>query len=346
MTILDSGLPQSGSSGPRDRADGVVRIERFDLARFQGALTEQEAPSRYGQALIAAGTVGSTQEEARAFARLGAPDGTVVIAESQSSGRGRRARCWESPLGGGVWATVILRRSLPVRNPALLTLAGSVALCEAVRERGVPASEIKWPNDLIVQDRKFAGLLGEMIMDDGESLALLGFGVNLDLDPCTLTAGAASGATALRTEGLPPSVGREELLASFLRRLEEAVSQVAATDSRPMLERWRALSPSSHGRSVLIDETYNSEGTEPRPLKGTTRGISPEGALLLEVPPGEIVEVRYGGTLRFQEGAADRGQLSQEIRECDSLTDHKTIGAPAPDPEAGHTWETRHAPRH
>jgi BirA family biotin operon repressor/biotin-[acetyl-CoA-carboxylase] ligase len=131
-------------------------------------------------------TAGSTNDIATRLADLGADEGTVVVAETQTAGRGRIGRAWFSPPGAGLYVSVILRPSpgadfSPRENPtALLTLASGVALAEGVQAAtGLPA-EIKWPNDLIVAKRKLAGILAEAAAQ-GAALhfIVLGFGVNL-----------------------------------------------------------------------------------------------------------------------------------------------------------------------
>ena len=166
----------------------------YDLGRLADALAEIRShrisdtpcgPSPLlGDTVVALGRTGSTQEDARALVRAGAPHGTIVIAEEQTRGRGRRGRSWVSPPGTGLWATVILRRPLPEAAPQVLTLAAAVAVCEGARALGA-AVEIKWPNDIIASGGrsaggKVAGVLGEVLASDAGPCALLGIGVNDD----------------------------------------------------------------------------------------------------------------------------------------------------------------------
>ena len=280
---------------------------RFDLSIFERALGGappfpaggSARAARLGATLVAFDRVGSTQDVARALLLRGAPDGTVVLAEEQWSGRGRRGRSWASPAGGGIWATVILRRALPQDLPQWLTLAGALALCESARHFGAARAEIKWPNDLIAGEKKLAGVLGELVGEGATpSVALLGIGLNVDLDPRALSGIPGipgDGITSLRAEGLPPGAGREIVLASILGRLEEAVGWIALGSTGPLLERWRSLSPSSMDRRVSIEES----GTGAT-LRGTTRGIAADGSLIVESEAGETRSIRFGGTVRLE----------------------------------------------
>jgi biotin-(acetyl-CoA carboxylase) ligase len=132
--------------------------------------------------------------------------------------------------------------------------------------------------------------------------ALLGLGVDVDLDPSRLGEEVARDAISLRLAGLPPAAGREELLASILRRLD-GVAPEEVLDEPDLLARWTALSPSSSGRRVVIEEAAIGEGGRRRIVRGTTRGIAADGALRLEREDGGTIEVRHGGTLRFETDA-------------------------------------------
>lgn len=263
-----------------------------------GVLPPQEDPvPALGSTLVCLDRVGSTQDAARLLLKHGAPHGTIVLAEEQVGGRGRRGRPWESPPGAGVWATIVLRRTVPATDAPWLMLAGAVAACEAARRLGVPGSEIKWPNDLVVGERKFGGILGELIADGPRShAALLGIGLNVDLDPARLGARVDRPATSLRAEGLRATAGREEVLALLLSRMEGALAQVSDGASAVLLERWRALSPSSRDRRVIVEDAAGVV------LQGTTQGIGPDGSLLVRTEDGIAQWVRFGGTLRFVTG--------------------------------------------
>lgn len=244
---------------------------------------------------MALGSVGSTQEEARRFARAGAPHGTIVIAEAQTAGRGRRGRTWQSPARGGLWVTVVLRGGFSIEQPQWLTLAAALAVCDSARALGVAAAEIKWPNDLVAGGRKCAGVLGELLAEGGAPVALLGLGVNVDLDPEALASEVSPHATALRREGLHDAAGREVLLVTIGLALDRLLCAIASGDHKALLAALRAATPSAVGRRVAVDESDGSS-----PVTGVTRGLLDDGALRLDTDDGRTVIVRFGGTLRFE----------------------------------------------
>jgi BirA family transcriptional regulator, biotin operon repressor / biotin---[acetyl-CoA-carboxylase] ligase len=312
----------------------------FDPVRFRTLLGRSASPDGgaepppIGETAIWLPSAGTTQEEARALAQRGAPHGTIVLAEGQSAGRGRRGRSWISPPGAGIWATVILRDPLGPEGPHWLTLAASVAVCEAARELGASGAEIKWPNDLIAGGRKFGGVIGELMPGNrgptgagGESaggpsaargagpapsaagsVALLGLGVNLELDPRSLPAPMPAATTSLRAEGLSPLAGREELLAAIAARLDLWARALASGRAVRLRERWRELSPSCEGRRVLVEEADGAGA-----VSGVTRGISEDGSLAVEEETGGAVHlIRFGGTLRFLEGPHGRDDVPRD----------------------------------
>lgn len=241
--------------------------------------------------------VTSTQDEARRLLTRGAPHGTLVLADEQTGGRGRRGRAWASPRGGGVWATIVLRPSFPATEAPWLTLAGALAICETARAVGIVRAAIKWPNDVIVEERKVGGILGELIADGTRGqAALLGLGLNVDLDPAEIADRVDGAATSLRAEGLSDAVGREEALARALSNIEIYIDMMSAGALEPLLDRWRTLSPSSRGRRVIVED---ASGTV---VGGITNGIDRDGSLRLRTENGGDHVVRFGGTLRFESG--------------------------------------------
>lgn len=158
--------------------------------------------------------LGSTSDRLKELARAGAREWTVVLADRQSSGRGREGRRWESPRGG-LYHSVLLRPRAD-RAP-LVPLAAGVAVAEAVSEAGVRA-ELKWPNDVLVGGRKLGGILAEASSASaGVEWVVAGIGVNLALEPVALPAELAAGVTSLRAEG--HETGALPLAAAVIARL-------------------------------------------------------------------------------------------------------------------------------
>ena len=228
----------------------------------------------------------STQRLARERARGGAPEGTVVIAEAQTQGRGRLGRHWHSPPGVNLYCTVILR---PERSPAVVpqvALVAGVAVADAVRETiGRPAA-VKWPNDVLVDGRKVAGILTEM---EGEAervaFVLVGIGVNVNLDPVHLPPEIAASATSLLAATGAP-VDRAAFTARLLAALEARYGQFLAGG-------FAAIRPAFEATAFLTGRTVRVSGLDAA-VQGRVVGVSDEGALELEGAEGGTLRVLAG----------------------------------------------------
>jgi BirA family biotin operon repressor/biotin-[acetyl-CoA-carboxylase] ligase len=253
----------------------------------------------FGTPLFYFPTIGSTNDLAARLAAGGAPEGTTVAAEAQTSGRGRMGRTWFSPQGAGLYVSVVVRPDPAARGadntgapagpglPAVLTLAAGVALAEAVRETTGLEAEIKWPNDLVVERRKLAGILAEASAQ-GAALdyVILGFGVNVR--PVTYPADVAHRATSIEAE-LGRQIDRGLLLAKALENLAACRESLRRGETAGVLARWRRLSPGAVGARV---EWLAPAG----PVTGRTAGLDEDGALLVErdgrierVVAGEVI---------------------------------------------------------
>jgi BirA family biotin operon repressor/biotin-[acetyl-CoA-carboxylase] ligase len=239
-------------------------------------------------------TTGSTNDVAAHLAEVGAEDGTAVIAETQTSGRGRHGREWFSPDGAGLYVSLILRPPPPHSNSsrdtpaALLTLASGVAIAEGVRAAtGLPA-EIKWPNDVMIGKRKLAGILAEAAAHAGAlQFVVLGFGINME--PAAYPAEIAQRVTSIEAEiGRPAD--RALLLAEVLASIGERYADLRTGRFDAILSAWRRLAPSLP--SALVE--WNAPGGV---VRGRAEGIDDHGALLVRV--GERIERLIAGEIRW-----------------------------------------------
>lgn len=155
----------------------------------------------FGRTVYAYALLDSTNVRAAELAVQGAVEGTLVITERQSAGRGRMERVWESPAGGGLWFSLILHPAVQPAHGAQLTLVAAVAIATALRETTGIACTIKWPNDLLVAGKKLCGILSEMILDeDGIAYAIIGIGINVNLVKSDFSAEVAQAATSVYLE--------------------------------------------------------------------------------------------------------------------------------------------------
>ena len=220
--------------------------------------------------------VSSTNDYAREIAE-DVPEGTVVVARRQRSGRGRKGRNWISP-EGGLWATVVLKPRSSPEHVTKLVFVGALAVVDALSNYGI-RGEIKWPNDVLVDGRKIAGILSECKLN---SFALLGIGLNVNNSIPEELRGSA---TSMR-EILGRELEVEEVLNSLLTSLSYWYSLFKGGRHKEILDAVRSRS-AVLGREVVILE----DGREI--LRGYAVGIDESGALLVDT--GESVErVLYG----------------------------------------------------
>ena len=239
-------------------------------------------------------TVGSTNDVAATLAVDGGYEGAVVIADAQTSGRGRRGRTWFSPPVAGLYVSVILTpgraRVAPERAVSLLTLAAGVALAEAVERVTGLAPEIKWPNDLLVGRRKLAGILAEGVAQPSASglrAVVLGYGINVGA--AAFPPELADRVTALESE-LGRLVDRSMLCAESLASLSTRYGDLLAGRFDAILDAWRTRSFGSRGAKVEWDSASGVRS-------GITEGIDDMGALL--VRSGDTLERIVAGEVRW-----------------------------------------------
>jgi BirA family biotin operon repressor/biotin-[acetyl-CoA-carboxylase] ligase len=216
----------------------------------------------------------STNDRARELAAAGAPHGTLVTAAAQSAGRGRQGRTWSAPPGRALLMSLVLRGA-----PPLLPLAGAVAVAEAAGD----AARIKWPNDVLLDGRKLAGILAEARPQEG--WAVLGIGVNVAVRPGDLPPELRDTAATLGLE--PPAV--EETLDRVLTALDRAL----ALDTADLLDAWRA-------RDALRGREITWAGG-----RGRAAGIDGAGRLVVELPGGGRTALE-AGEVHLGAGAAPR----------------------------------------
>jgi BirA family biotin operon repressor/biotin-[acetyl-CoA-carboxylase] ligase len=265
------------------RAHGAAAVPREFLAAID------QVRSRLGRLdgdILYFPEVGSTNDVAAALASSGGA-GRVVLADRQTAGRGRMGRRWFSPPGGGLYVSIVVpihtARSSPQRVTALVTLAAGVALAEAIEATTGLEPQIKWPNDLLIEGRKVAGILAEGIAGGSSSpeestvsLVVLGYGVNVgrvDYPP-----DLADRATSLELE-LGRTVGRAALFAESLAALDARHGDLLEGRFDVILDAWRQRAPMRSGARVSWE-------TPAGPRAGVTEDVDEYGALLVRTAAG------------------------------------------------------------
>ncbi|MBA2274176.1 MAG: biotin--[acetyl-CoA-carboxylase] ligase [Actinobacteria bacterium] len=225
--------------------------------------------------------IGSTNDEAWGWARDGAPEGAMVVADHQTQGRGRWDRDWIDRPGSSLMFSLILRPQPDAEAVRLLTTAAGVACSEAVEAVYGVRTGLKWPNDVTVGGRKLAGLLVESATrGDRVEVAVVGFGLNMHL-PAGMPAEVVDGATSIsdalgRSEPGRP-VDRAGLLAAILTEFEHTYGRLTDPAGRAELLR------RAERRSVVIGMSVAARLADGRTLSGIARGLLPSGALEIEV---------------------------------------------------------------
>lgn len=257
-----------------------------------GGLGIDELRERWGREDIHAyGVVPSTNDLARELADDGAPAGTIILARSQTEGRGRGGATWESPEGGGLYMSMIFRPPGTMIAPLVTVVAGidiALALGRAFPDL---SPRVKWPNDLIVRDRKLGGILAESSASDaGGQQLVVGVGVNLSR---RRLGDGVVGAIALDevVVGAEPSDVADAVVEGLERRLHEppAALDGAALDDADRLD-W------------LKNRRVRHRLPEADPVVGIAAGIAPDGALLLRPDRGALRRIVSGSVEPIPEG--------------------------------------------
>lgn len=224
--------------------------------------------------------VPSTMDAAWTLHEKGHPSGTVVLAERQTKGRGRFGRTWQSPRGGGIWLSVLLLGERVPQPTSLLTVSSAIAVVEAIEaQTGLPA-RIRWPNDIIIKERKVGGILIEMRQQGERPVAIVvGIGVNVGVAPSDLPAPLETSATSLASEGAS-SLDRSALARAILTALDAWQGRIGRGEIDAVGERWRDLS-SNLGKKVALQR--DSERFE-----GIVVDLDPIRGLSIDLGGGDV----------------------------------------------------------
>lgn len=174
-----------------------------------------------GRRIFAYKSIGSTNDTARRLAESDSPEGTIVIAEKQTKGRGRLGRSWHSPHNRGLYFSIILRPRLPVEKMSGLSLVAALSVCRVIENLSSLKPRIKWPNDCLIGDKKVAGILIDISAELGRiSYAVLGVGLNISMTSRDFSSKIRKYATSLTIES-GEKLSRNEILGEFLTEFEK-----------------------------------------------------------------------------------------------------------------------------
>jgi BirA family biotin operon repressor/biotin-[acetyl-CoA-carboxylase] ligase len=274
----------------------AVRRAGYRLLAAPDILSAEEIkaglPTRYmGHVIHAYDEVTSTQLLAHEAASKGAPEGTIVIAERQTGGKGRLGRVWHSPKGTGIWMSLIIRPSIPLPKAPQLTLLTAVSLAKAIQTTYQLTVQIKWPNDLLIDGKKFCGILTELNAEsDRINYLVIGVGINVNTVQSDFPQELQEIATSLRVAS-GQTIKRSVLIQAFCREFEAEYEHYLAHGFDRVRTRWEELSISL-GRMVTVRTIHTT-------LEGKAIGLDQEGVLIVQDAEGQQHKV-YSADIEYR----------------------------------------------
>lgn len=267
----------------------ISKPDRVDAASIASLLSTE----RFGQTIHYFEECATTQTIAHELARNGAADGTVVIAETQTDGKGRMSRPWESTRGKGIWMTVIIKPNVLPHQAPQFTLVAAVAIVNAMKSlysNFTPV--IKWPNDILINGRKCTGILTEMIAEmDRVQALLIGIGINVNQQQDDFPEVLHSIATSLSIEE-DKTLNRAQLVGTILNYLENYSDLYIAEGFGPIKKLWEEAS-GTIGKQIKAT-------TLTEVIQGKAIGITESGVLEIQLANGEIRSV-YSADIELNE---------------------------------------------
>ncbi|MDP8211702.1 MAG: biotin--[acetyl-CoA-carboxylase] ligase [Candidatus Zapsychrus exili] len=240
-------------------------------------------PAKYlGKRVVYAEELPSTMDLAFEFAQKGAEEGTAVCTDKQTKGRGRMQRNWSSVKSKGIYASIILRPKIAPQESSLLTLIAGICVCEAIREVADLKAFIKWPNDVLVGNKKIAGILTEMNAEmDSIKFIVIGIGINVS----NTSFPKDIEATSVYLEGRK-DITKVALFKQVLQRLEFWYEIFLSGDKDKIINRWRELSMTL-GKQIILRDVSGD-------IKGKALDIDSYGGLVIKTEEGNIIKRMSG----------------------------------------------------
>ncbi len=225
-------------------------------------------------------SVGSTMTEAGSMAEAGAAHATVVLAEEQTAGIGRLGRTWHSPAGAGIYCSIVLRLELPPGSVPIASLLVGLAAADAIQKTTNLLCDLRWPNDVLIGERKVAGILTHLIGD----CVIAGIGINVN--QLSFPNDLRTPATSLRMESNGRPQSREQLIVQLLDSLDAFCGRLKEGGVAEILRAFSAASSYARNRRVIVEESG---------ARGTTSGLDENGFLLIRYEDGQTQRLAAGG---------------------------------------------------
>ena len=237
--------------------------------------------------------IGSTNDETFRLGIAGAPEGTAVIADSQTEGKGRLQRIWHSPLGSNIYTSILLRPKFAPDQAPQISIAAGVAVAEILSEYCPGQVQLKWPNDVLLNKKKVSGILAQMQASaNGIDFVVLGFGINVNIGYNQLSQDIRIIATSLAIE-TGREIDRLELIISLYENIAKWYKELTQRGFDAIKEKWLNLAPMiSHNVQVMFQDEV---------VSGKALGLDDDGSLIILTANNETVKVSAGDATIIKE---------------------------------------------
>ena len=285
--ISDETISEIKNIDLNDFSNIVKEIGKGDTEYIKASEISKDLNTEYiGKNLYVYKEVRSTNTIAKFLSINDCEDGAVVISEKQTDAKGRSGKSWASPLGG-IWLSIILKPILDHSKLPLITLATGVAVAKTLEKIGVENPEIKWPNDIMIDDKKVCGILTEAVTKFNTiENVIVGVGIDANLNVSDFPEELQFGTTTLK-EALGREGNENLLIKIFLEEFEDIIEQFKDAKYEDILKEWRKRSYSI-GKIVEVREPFNTS------YDAYVLGIAKEGALVVEKIDGTLEKVISG----------------------------------------------------
>ena len=270
-----------------DFSNIVEEIGKLPTEHIKASEISKDLDTKWvGKNIYVFDEVSSTNTVAKFLAINKAANGSVILSEKQTDARGRSGKAWESPKGG-IWLSMIVQPNVDYSKLPLITIATGVAVAKAIERTGITTAEIKWPNDIMIHDKKVCGILTEAVTQFNTiENVIIGVGIDANIDISDFPEELQNGTTTIADE-----LGRKEdenvLIRYFLEEFEKIAEQFTHEGYEDILKEWRKRSYSI-GKIVEVREPFNKN------YDAYVVGIGKEGALIVEKIDGTLEKVISG----------------------------------------------------
>lgn len=269
----------------------AVSKKGYRMVNVPDILSKEEIESQMetkwaGKTVVYFDEIDSTNTRAKFLTEEGAVHGTLIVAEQQNAGKGRRGRSWTSPKGSGIWMTLILKPDILPQSASMVTLIAALAIAKSIKKRYDLDAKIKWPNDIVLNGKKVCGILTEM-SSDIETINYIIIGIGINANTKTFPADIRDKATSISIEKQNENIARSSLIADIMKEMEDLLDTFFETENLIFMK--------EEYENYLINIDKEVRILEPKSeYTGTALGIEEDGDLIVKLEDGTIKKVMSG----------------------------------------------------